>query len=221
MALAAGIRPVPQVAVRRMAAAELPTGAGPFRALGYRETVSGEEHVALVHGSPGAEGVLVRVHSECLTGDALGSMRCDCGEQLQESMRRIVAAGAGLVAYVRGHEGRGIGLVEKLRAYALQDTGLDTIDANVALGLPPDARDFTAAAAILTDLGIASVRLLTNNPAKADALELAGVVVDALEPLIVEPTAHSAHYLATKAARMGHLLPPVTITAVRSAVIAP
>jgi 3,4-dihydroxy 2-butanone 4-phosphate synthase / GTP cyclohydrolase II len=195
------------VAVRHVATADLPTAAGPFRALGYREVDSGGEHVALVHGSPVGAGVLVRVHSECLTGDALGSARCDCGEQLQTSLRRVVAAGAGVVVYVRGHEGRGIGLVEKLRAYALQDTGLDTVDANLALGLPADARDFGAAAAILGHLGVASVRLLTNNPAKAEALAAAGVAVDALEPLVVEPTEHSAGYLAAKAARMGHLLP--------------
>lgn len=208
-----GVRALRHVTVARAASAALPTAAGPFRALGYREVRSTEEHLALVHGIPEGDGVLVRVHSECLTGDAFGSSRCDCGEQLQASMRRIVDAGSGVVVYVRGHEGRGIGLVEKLRAYALQDRGLDTVDANLALGHPSDARDYGAAAAILEDLGVASIRLLTNNPSKGAALAAAGVVVEALEPLVVEPTVHSARYLATKSARMGHVLPVTRNTA--------
>ena len=148
------------------------------------------EHVAYVMGDvDGGDPPLVRVHSECLTGDVLGSRRCDCGDQLDASLRLVAAAGSGVVLYLRGHEGRGIGLLEKLRAYELQDAGLDTVDANVRLGHPVDGRDYAAAAAVLADLGVGSVRLLTNNPRKREAISSHGVHVVATEPLVVEPGA--------------------------------
>ncbi len=192
--------------VERVAETRLPTRHGDFTALGYRSAVDGVEHVALVMGSPGA-GALVRVHSECLTGDAFGSLRCDCGPQLEEAMRLIAAEGSGVVVYLRGHEGRGIGLLSKLQAYTLQDAGHDTVDANLALGLPADARDYWVGAQILTELGIPSVRLLTNNPAKRAGLEEYGVSVAASVPLVVAPNAENVQYLATKQARLGHDLP--------------
>ncbi|MBM7788471.1 bifunctional 3,4-dihydroxy-2-butanone-4-phosphate synthase/GTP cyclohydrolase II [Tenggerimyces flavus] len=192
--------------VERVASTRLPTGHGDFTAVGYRSSVDGVEHVALLLGTPGLEA-LVRVHSECLTGDAFGSLRCDCGPQLEESLRLIAAEGAGVVVYLRGHEGRGIGLLSKLRAYTLQDAGHDTVDANLALGLPADARDYWVAAQILTELGVSSVRLLTNNPAKRAGLEENGVSVAASVPLVVAPNAENVQYLATKQARLGHDLP--------------
>lgn len=194
--------------VERIVETRLPTGAGEFAAVGYRSTVGGDEQIALVRGDvAGREGVLVRLHSECLTGDVFGSRRCDCGPQLDAAMREVVAAGAGVIVYARGHEGRGIGLVEKLRAYALQDAGADTVDANVDLGLPADARDYTAQAQILRDLGVGSVRLLTNNPAKVDALTQLGVEVAERVPLRAGVTDDNLAYLRTKHARMGHDLP--------------
>lgn len=189
--------------VRRQAVTRLPTEAGLFTAIGYRDR-RGTEHVALVQGGEPREHALVRVHSECLTGDAFGSKRCDCGPQLRASMRAIVAEGGGALVYLRGHEGRGIGLVNKLKAYALQDRGLDTVDANVALGLAVDARDYRPAAAILSDLGIGSLRLLTNNPDKVAALTAAGLDVVECVPLTIEPGPDNVQYLRTKAARMGH-----------------
>lgn len=194
--------------VRREAETWLPTAHGDFRSYGYRGTVDGVEHIALVAGDIGeGEDVLVRVHSECLTGDVFGSHRCDCGPQLQESLRRVTAEGRGVVLYLRGHEGRGIGLLSKLRAYALQERGRDTLDANLELGLPADARDYAAGARMLTDLGVRSVRLMTNNPDKTDALIRHGLKVTGRESMPVEAGEHNLRYLRTKRDRMGHDLP--------------
>lgn len=190
--------------VDRLATTELPTEFGRFTAHGYRDRITGAEHIALVHGRPGTEEVLVRVHSECLTGDVFGSRRCDCGPQLQASMAEITAEGAGIVVLLRGHEGRGIGLVHKLQAYALQDAGRDTVDANLDLGFASDERDYAAGAQILRDLRVVSVRLLTNNPAKADGLEAYGVKVAERIPLTITATPENEQYLRTKAERMGH-----------------
>ncbi len=193
--------------VERVAEARLPTEFGLFRAHGYRAVPDGAEQIALVHGELGdGEDVLVRVHSECLTGDAFGSLRCDCGPQLHAALRRVAEEGRGVVLYMRGHEGRGIGLVEKLRAYELQDTGVDTVDANLRLGLPADARDYGTGAQILADLGIRSMRLLTNNPAKRAALAGYGLRVVGRVPLASRPHPENVRYLRTKRDRMGHLL---------------
>lgn len=165
------------------------------------------EHVAIVKGDlNGHERVLVRVHSECLTGDVLGSTRCDCGSQLDAAMSRIAEAGQGVVVYLRGHEGRGIGLANKIRAYQLQDQGRDTVDANLELGLPVDARDYQVAADILRYLGVRSIRLMTNNPCKVKALANHGVQVDERVPVLTTPTGHNAAYLRTKQDKLGHLL---------------
>jgi 3,4-dihydroxy 2-butanone 4-phosphate synthase / GTP cyclohydrolase II len=197
--------------VERMATARLPTAHGEFRAVGYQNTLDGSEHVALVKGdlaaAPAGDGIVVRVHSECLTGDVLGSLRCDCGPQLQRALAAVDRAGTGVVVYVRGHEGRGIGLLPKLTAYDLQDAGHDTVEANLALGLPADARDYWVAAQILTDLGVRTVRLLTNNPAKRIGLESYGVTVSAVEPLAIPPNGENIRYLQAKRDRLGHLLP--------------
>ncbi|MEU1052805.1 bifunctional 3,4-dihydroxy-2-butanone-4-phosphate synthase/GTP cyclohydrolase II [Streptomyces sp. NPDC005876] len=194
--------------VRREAEVDLPTSHGPFTAYGYRSTVDGVEHVALVHGDLGdGRDVLVRVHSECLTGDVFGSQRCDCGPQLDASLARIQSEGRGVVVYLRGHEGRGIGLMSKLRAYELQERGRDTLDANLELGLPADARDYGAGAQILKDLGVRGVRLLTNNPDKSAALERHGIEVTGREPMPVQAGEHNLRYLRTKRDRMGHDLP--------------
>jgi 3,4-dihydroxy 2-butanone 4-phosphate synthase/GTP cyclohydrolase II len=192
--------------VHRIAEAALPTRYGDFRALVYRST-EGKDHVALIVVGDGDETpVLVRLHSECLTGDVLGSRRCDCGEQLQESMRLLHLEGRGVLLYLR-QEGRGVGLANKIRAYALQDRGYDTVEANHALGLPADARDYGDAAAILHDLGVARVRLLTNNPAKVTGLAGHGIQVVERLPIYARPNAHNAGYLATKQRKMGHLFP--------------
>jgi 3,4-dihydroxy 2-butanone 4-phosphate synthase/GTP cyclohydrolase II len=194
--------------VERVAETLLPTRHGEFTAYGYRSTIDDSEHLALVYGDvSGDEPVLTRVHSECLTGDTFGSQRCDCGPQLDEALGRVVAAGRGVVVYLRGHEGRGIGLVAKLEAYALQDAGRDTVDANLDLGLPADARHYGAASQVLRDLGITRVRLLTNNPEKAEALADFGIVVDARVPLTPRPNRHNLRYLRTKRDRMGHHIP--------------
>ncbi|GAA3729976.1 bifunctional 3,4-dihydroxy-2-butanone-4-phosphate synthase/GTP cyclohydrolase II [Streptomyces tremellae] len=194
--------------VHRAAEVRLPTAFGPFTAYGYRSAADGVEHVALVHGDLGdGENVLVRVHSECLTGDVFASQRCDCGPQLHASMRRVVEEGRGVVVYLRGHEGRGIGLLSKLRAYELQERGLDTLDANLELGLPADARDYAAGAQILQDLGVHSLTLMTNNPDKTDALSAHGLVVSGREPMPVTAGEHNLRYLRTKRDRMGHDLP--------------
>jgi len=194
--------------VRRVAATTLPTTHGVFRAVVYRDLATGADHLALVAGAPGERErtPLARLHSECLTGDALGSTRCDCGPQLDAALDAIAGAD-GVVVYLR-QEGRGIGLANKIRAYALQDEGLDTLDANLALGLPVDARDYGVGAAILRDLGIDAVRLLTNNPAKVAGLEAHGVRVVTREPLLVGASSENVGYLATKARRMGHVLAP-------------
>lgn len=196
--------------VERLAETRLPTAAGEFTAFGYRITVDDSEHIALVAGDPAAlrdgEPVLTRVHSECLTGDVFGSQRCDCGPQLDEALERIAAEGRGVVVYLRGHEGRGIGLLAKLQAYQLQDGGRDTVDANLDLGLPADARHYGAATQILRDLGVASVRLLTNNPDKTSSLEAYGVPVAERVPMTPHPNDHNITYLRTKRDRMGHAL---------------
>lgn len=181
----------------------LPTTHGTFTMLGYVDLLTGDEHVALVspHGIPDGKP-LVRVHSECLTGDAFGSTRCDCGPQLAEAMRRVGTEG-GAVVYLRGHEGRGVGLLDKLRAYELQDGGLDTVDAQTELGLPVDDREFGAAAAILRDLGVTEMRLLTNNPEKEKQLQALDLTVDR-EPLVTGRTINNSRYLDTKRDRLGH-----------------
>ncbi len=190
--------------VERLAETWLPTQHGLFRAVGYRDLLTGDDHLALV--SPkGLQGraPLARLHSECLTGDVFGSQRCDCGPQLERSMERVGAEG-GVVVYLRGHEGRGVGLINKLHAYALQDTGFDTVDAQTELGLPIDAREYAAGAAILADLDVAAVRLLTNNPMKVNAMRDYGIEVAAVERLSMVPGAHNEAYLRTKRDRMGH-----------------
>ncbi len=203
--------------VERVSTTTLPTRFGTFAAHGYRDLLTGDEHVALVApapdgGQPAGRGPdyppLVRVHSECLTGDGFGSLRCDCGPQLANALRSVAAAG-GAVVYLRGHEGRGIGLLAKLTAYALQDLGHDTVSANVEQGLPVDAREYGAAAAILRDLGYTAVRLLTNNPQKVDGLRAHGVEVRVRVPLLVGASEHNRAYLRTKRDRMGHALEPV------------
>src|SRR4051794_11025589 len=201
--------------VERVAETRLPTRFGDFTAVGYRILIDRSEHVALVYGDPagltGNEPVLTRVHSECLTGDVFGSSRCDCGPQLEEAMERIVAEGRGVVIYLRGHEGRGIGLLAKLQAYQLQDGGRDTVDANLDLGLPADARHYGAATQILRDLGVATVRLLTNNPDKTSSLESYGVPVAERVALTPRPNDHNLAYLRTKRDRMGHDLPDLLL----------
>jgi 3,4-dihydroxy 2-butanone 4-phosphate synthase / GTP cyclohydrolase II len=201
--------------VERVAETRLPTRFGDFTAVGYRIAIDDSEHVALVYGDPAdltsEQPVLTRVHSECLTGDVFGSSRCDCGPQLDEAMERIVAEGRGVVVYLRGHEGRGIGLLAKLQAYELQDGGRDTVDANLDLGLPADARHYGAATQILKDLGVHSVRLMTNNPAKTEGVEAYGVPVVERVPLTPHPNDHNLAYLRTKRDRMGHDLPDLAL----------
>jgi len=194
-----------EVQVTRVADARLPLPQGHFRAVGYLSKVTGRELIALVHGDI-ADGhdVLVRVHSECLTGDVFGSLRCDCGPQLHAALDAVVAEGRGVVLYIRGHEGRGIGLLEKLRAYELQDEGADTVDANLLLGLPADSREYGTGAQVLADLGIKSMRLLTNNPAKRAGLEGYGLHVVGRVPLAVSINPENVRYLTTKRDRMGH-----------------
>lgn len=191
--------------VERVAEARIPTRHGEFRAVGYRSTSDGREHIALVRGEIGdGRDVLVRVHSECLTGDVFGSQRCDCGPQLNSALELVAAEGRGVVLYIRGHEGRGIGLMHKLQAYQLQDNGADTVDANVELGLPADARDYGTGAQVLADLGVVSMRLLTNNPAKRAGLEGYGLSVAGRVPLPNHVHPENLRYLRTKRDRMGH-----------------
>jgi 3,4-dihydroxy 2-butanone 4-phosphate synthase/GTP cyclohydrolase II len=192
--------------VERAVSVRIPLEHGAFTFVGYRDAMK-REHVAAVLGRiDGESRVLARVHSECLTGDAFGSRRCDCGVQLESALAMIGAAGSGVVIYLRGHEGRGIGLVEKLTAYQLQDRGLDTVEANLALGHPADGRDYEVGAAILADLGVSSVRLLTNNPSKREGLERHGLSIAATVPLTSPPTIENVRYLSTKRTKLGHRL---------------
>jgi len=193
--------------VERTAEARLPAAQGSFQVFVYRSKLDGAEHVAIVKGSvAGRENVLVRVHSECFTGDILGSARCDCGKQLEMALARIEQEGAGVVVYLRGHEGRGIGLTSKMHAYALQDTGRDTVQANEDLGLPVDSRRYDIGAQILTDLGLTTIRLMSNNPAKFT--QLSGYDLTILEriPLVTTPNPENVCYLRTKQEKLGHLL---------------
>jgi 3,4-dihydroxy 2-butanone 4-phosphate synthase / GTP cyclohydrolase II len=193
--------------VVRVGEARIPTAHGSFRGYGYDSVLDGIEHIALVFGEIGeGEDVLVRVHSECLTGDVFGSLRCDCGPQLDAALAAVATEGRGIVLYMRGHEGRGIGLTHKLQAYQLQDDGLDTVDANLALGAPADARDYGQGAQILVDLGVKSIRLLTNNPAKRIGLSGYGLTIVDRVPLPVRPNPENLRYLKTKRDRMGHEL---------------
>jgi 3,4-dihydroxy 2-butanone 4-phosphate synthase/GTP cyclohydrolase II len=197
--------------VHRVSEARIPTAFGSFRAVGY-ESDDGRTHVAFVKGEPaGKPDVLVRVHSECFTGDVFGSTRCDCGVQLSESMRRIDELGEGVIVYIRGHEGRGIGLRHKLEAYALQDGGLDTVEANIELGFSPDTRDYGVGAQILVDLGISTMRLLTNNPTKRAGLEGYGLEIVERVPLESAPNPENLRYLQTKRDKMGHLIDAVMV----------
>jgi 3,4-dihydroxy 2-butanone 4-phosphate synthase/GTP cyclohydrolase II len=191
--------------VERVVEARIPTRHGTFKAVGYRSLVDDRQHIALVMGEVGdGEHILTRVHSECLTGDVFGSMRCDCGQQLDAALAKVAAEGRGVVLYIRGHEGRGIGLLHKLAAYRLQDEGFDTVDANVNLGLPVDSRDYGIGSQILYDLGVRSMRLMTNNPTKRAAIHGYGLSIVERVPLNVEPNDENAGYLHTKAARLGH-----------------
>jgi 3,4-dihydroxy 2-butanone 4-phosphate synthase / GTP cyclohydrolase II len=191
--------------VERVGTAPIPTEAGTFQAHAYRSVLDGVEHVAFVMGDVCTDTpVLVRVHSECLTGDVIGSMRCDCGPQLQAARDTIAAAGCGVIVYLRGQEGRGIGLGHKLRAYELQDGGYDTVDANLALGFPVDSRDYGIGAQILNDLGVRAIRLMTNNPAKYRGLGGYGLSIVDRVPLVVTPSTHNVRYLETKRVRMDH-----------------
>jgi len=193
--------------VRRVAEAALPTEYGQFQAYVFESVLDGEQHLALVFGDiSGPVDPLVRVHSECLTGDVMGSMRCDCGPQLHTALAKIAAEGAGVVVYLRGHEGRGIGLGHKIRAYALQEDGHDTVDANLELGLPVDSREYGIGAQILVDLGVTRMRLMTNNPSKYGGLEGFGLMIVERVPLESRPTPFNIDYLRTKRERMGHLL---------------
>jgi 3,4-dihydroxy 2-butanone 4-phosphate synthase/GTP cyclohydrolase II len=192
-----------------IAEADLATRRGVFRAVAFRDPLDGHEHMALVRGEPGGrEDVLVRVHSECMTGDIFGATRCECGDQLAAALDAIAGEGTGVLIYLRGHEGRGIGLVAKVRTHILQDEqGLDTVDSATALGLPVDVRDYGPAVRVLRYLGVRSVRLLTNNPDKVNALRTRGVKVTERMPLLVPPSDDNIAYLAAKRARLGHDLP--------------
>jgi 3,4-dihydroxy 2-butanone 4-phosphate synthase/GTP cyclohydrolase II len=191
--------------VERVVEARIPTAHGEFAAIGYRSLVDDRQHIALVKGDIGdGQGVLTRVHSECLTGDVFGSLRCDCGEQLDYALEQVAKEGRGVVLYIRGHEGRGIGLLHKLAAYRLQDEGLDTVDANVNLGLPVDNRDYGVGSQILYDLGVRSMRLLTNNPVKRAAIEGYGLSIEERIPISLPANEENRDYLRAKADRLGH-----------------
>jgi 3,4-dihydroxy 2-butanone 4-phosphate synthase/GTP cyclohydrolase II len=194
--------------IRFEAEALVPTTHGEFRIRGYYDIKTTADHVAIISGDPTGEDVLVRVHSECITGEAFGSLKCECGPQLDYALDAIHnSTTGGVVIYLRGQEGRGIGLLNKLKAYALQEQGLDTVEANLALGLPSENREYGAAVSILHDLGVKSVRLMTNNPAKADFLTKAGIPVSAYVPVLVGNAVENAGYLETKRAKMGHQIP--------------
>ena len=196
--------------IRCDAEATLPTTHGTFKVRGYYDLKTTADHVAIIAGEPTGEDVLVRMHSECITGEAFGSLKCECGPQLDFALDAIANdPKGGVVIYLRGQEGRGIGLLNKLKAYALQEQGLDTVEANLALGLPSENREYGAAVSILRDLGVSSVRLMTNNPAKSDFLTNAGIAVSEYVPVIVGQSAENAGYMATKASKMGHLIPGV------------
>jgi len=195
-----------QCCVQLVAIADLPSRFGDFQICGFVSPCDGKEHTAIIKGDiVGKRGVVTRVHSECLTGDVMGSKRCDCRDQLLESLKIIEKEGAGVVLYLR-QEGRNIGLTEKIRAYALQDHGLDTIDANIHLGYQPDERDYRIAASILKNLQVRSIKLLTNNPDKIRQLTSAGVQIDERLPLVIPPSEYNRAYLETKAKKSGHLL---------------
>ncbi len=194
--------------IRFEAEAKLPTSHGDFRVRGYYDVQTTADHVAIISGNPTGKNVLVRLHSECITGEAFGSLKCECGPQLDAALDTINAdSEGGVVIYLRGQEGRGIGLLNKLKAYALQEQGMDTVDANLALGFPSEAREYGAAVAILQDLGVETVRLLSNNPAKRSFLEEAGIAVVETVPLIVGVAEQNLGYLQTKRERMGHEIP--------------
>jgi 3,4-dihydroxy 2-butanone 4-phosphate synthase/GTP cyclohydrolase II len=200
----------PDNRIRLEAEANLPTIHGDFRVRGYYDIKTTADHVAIIAGNPTGENVLVRMHSECITGEAFGSLKCECGPQLDFALDAIAQnPQGGVVVYLRGQEGRGIGLLNKLKAYSLQDKGYDTVDANLALGLPSEAREYGAAVSILRDLGITSVRLMTNNPAKSSYLNEAGITVTEFVPVIVGAADQNKEYLETKRARMGHIIPEV------------
>lgn len=192
--------------IRRLGQAAIPTPWGEFTCVAFESVLDNEQHVAFVKGDVAStDDVLVRVHSECLTGDVFGSLRCDCGPQLDAAMRRVADEGCGAVVYLRGHEGRGIGIGHKIQAYALQESGFDTVDANLQLGLPADSREYGVGAQILVDLGVTTMRLMTNNTAKYGGLEGFGLEIVDRVPLVIEPNPHNERYLATKRERMGHL----------------
>lgn len=190
--------------VRVRAKVALPTRYGEFETLAFVTDGDPTAHLALVLGDVAGHDVVVRVHSECVTGEVFGSLRCDCGDQLDQALRQVAAAGRGVVVYLRGHEGRGIGLVDKLRAYALQASGLDTIDANLALGRGVDERSYDAAARMLAHLGVRSVALMTNNPDKVSALSRSGVPCSRIVPMMAAVNEYNQHYLQAKAGRLGH-----------------
>jgi 3,4-dihydroxy 2-butanone 4-phosphate synthase / GTP cyclohydrolase II len=193
--------------VKRVAEARIPTQWGDFTCYAYESVLDGEQHLAFVRGAvQGQDDILVRVHSECLTGDVFASLRCDCGPQLHEAMRQIAEEDLGVVVYLRGHEGRGIGIGHKLRAYALQEQGHDTVDANLALGMPVDSREYGIGAQILVDLGITTMRFMTNNPGKYGGLEGFGLRITERVPIVTTPNPENIAYLRTKRERMGHLL---------------
>ncbi|CAN5298850.1 bifunctional 3,4-dihydroxy-2-butanone-4-phosphate synthase/GTP cyclohydrolase II [soil metagenome] len=207
--------------VRRVVEAVIPTPFGPFTAVGYESDMDGEQHIALVKGEPaGKQDVLVRMHSECLTGDVFASLRCDCGTQLHDAQRQIAEAGEGVIVYIRGHEGRGIGIMHKLQAYKLQDGGADTVEANIELGFPADTRDYGTGAQILVDLGLSTLRLLSNNPAKRAGLEGYGLKIVERVPIETTPTTENLRYLETKRDKMGHMLHGLPTTATTTATAA-